>query len=283
MSAPIQPYEFLGLDASVSDPRLVRQAYYRLALICHPDKGGHPDAMTTLTLAYQWVMDGLRHADAHRQSFEEYYTDFNLQTKVQHFSEVLAESFDYTPARFEAFATGSPYHLSIAEAEMLRVRAFEYALYKDATPETLETHLHTFLETYKADAQNRVGSSNMYVSMTEEKGYGDRMSLSDLRPEDYVRIHPNRGSTTSDALMSPDRTIVSYIDPTAHPSATFTQLVAPLPMYDYEEAFQTYSLDGIPELSNGEVRVLPITPSIFTQQMTEKALEREFQDQNIGL
>jgi curved DNA-binding protein CbpA len=52
MKTSIQPYELLGvtMKSSLND---VRKAYYQLALLCHPDKGGNPQDMQLLHSAYK--------------------------------------------------------------------------------------------------------------------------------------------------------------------------------------------------------------------------------------
>lgn len=54
----IQPYELFALThkATLQD---VRKAYYDMALMCHPDKGGSAEDMQTINAAYAWLKKGL--------------------------------------------------------------------------------------------------------------------------------------------------------------------------------------------------------------------------------
>jgi spore coat protein CotF len=55
----IDPYKLLGVtyESSITE---VRKAFFELALICHPDKGGNPDDMRMLQCAYDWIANNLK-------------------------------------------------------------------------------------------------------------------------------------------------------------------------------------------------------------------------------
>jgi hypothetical protein len=59
----IQPYELFGLTHKTTLTE-VRRAYYDLALLCHPDKGGDAGDMKTINAAYLWIKKGLNECDA---------------------------------------------------------------------------------------------------------------------------------------------------------------------------------------------------------------------------
>ena len=50
----INPFELLGITEK-STVKEARKAYYQLALLCHPDCGGHEESMKVLVNAYQFV------------------------------------------------------------------------------------------------------------------------------------------------------------------------------------------------------------------------------------
>jgi len=54
----IDPYSLLGVtyESSITE---VRKAFFELALLCHPDKGGNPDDMRMLQCAYDWITRNL--------------------------------------------------------------------------------------------------------------------------------------------------------------------------------------------------------------------------------
>lgn len=113
----INPYEFMGLtvDSSLDD---LRKSYYKLSLICHPDKGGSADAMVVLHTAYNWIksqLDNVKNQpdagkdyDTVQKEFDEYVV--NLQKmKPPTYLETVAESLgiektDYTVIYDRVFA-----------------------------------------------------------------------------------------------------------------------------------------------------------------------------------
>lgn len=58
----INPYELLGIDIKNKDLNLkdVKQAYYGMALICHPDKGGSDNDMNVVQQAYNFVKEQMK-------------------------------------------------------------------------------------------------------------------------------------------------------------------------------------------------------------------------------
>lgn len=55
----INPFELLGITEK-SSIREARKSYYKLALICHPDCGGHEESMKVLVNAYTFVEEQLK-------------------------------------------------------------------------------------------------------------------------------------------------------------------------------------------------------------------------------
>lgn len=58
MPPHIDPFGLLGVGPSSSIAEL-RRAYFRMALICHPDKGGAPEEMAIVQGAYEWIRQQL--------------------------------------------------------------------------------------------------------------------------------------------------------------------------------------------------------------------------------
>jgi len=50
----INPFELLGINEKTTIKE-ARKAYYKLALLCHPDCGGHEDSMKVLVNAYTFI------------------------------------------------------------------------------------------------------------------------------------------------------------------------------------------------------------------------------------
>ena len=51
----INPYELLGINPHNPNLKKLKKNYCKLALICHPDKGGSEEAMGTLYNAYKYI------------------------------------------------------------------------------------------------------------------------------------------------------------------------------------------------------------------------------------
>lgn len=93
----INPYELLGVStqSSLSD---VKKAYYELALIMHPDKGGREEDMIILQHAYSFVVYELSQSKT-IETYESLQTAFEQFCKVQEesvpqFQDIYAEAFD---------------------------------------------------------------------------------------------------------------------------------------------------------------------------------------------
>lgn len=94
----IQPYELLGV-ATNSTVKEVRKAYYQLALLCHPDKGGDPKDMRMIQTAYEWIMAQISDVDVDytyeiaQQEFDDFVAAQNKNAaELPSFTEVLMES-----------------------------------------------------------------------------------------------------------------------------------------------------------------------------------------------
>ena len=89
----IDPYSLLGVNIDSSEKK-IRQSYYQLALLCHPDRGGNNEEMKTLHQAYSYIMK------------EVSYRQKNPTTEAYLYSEKEFEAFcnnqKQTPPPFEA-------------------------------------------------------------------------------------------------------------------------------------------------------------------------------------
>ena len=274
----INPYEFLGLTRSECTLAELKTAYYRLALICHPDKGGDPNAMKTLILSYQWVLQQLTAANEHQKTFDEYYGEDTKQTThIPSFTDVLAETFEYTLPRFQTLC----FLHTITEPDiqkMLFIPAFEWAMTKKATPDNLDNHLHTFLETYIRITQTPMDSIEYYVPMSDANGYGACIEAGPfefLAHKEKYQQHVASNMILYKEPVSMDAPIKASIIAESSLNG-FTNIAAPLPVYDYEEAFTTYYIPGS-EAPDTE------TPLNLLEARDIKEMERRFQDQDFTI
>jgi hypothetical protein len=69
----LNPYEIFGLSYKATLEE-VRKAYYSLALLTHPDKGGDTNDMQVVNAAYAWIKKGIENADE-RSGMDMDYSD----------------------------------------------------------------------------------------------------------------------------------------------------------------------------------------------------------------
>lgn len=70
----INPFHLLGVKID-SDIKDVRRAYYKLSLICHPDKGGSKDDMIIVHNAYKYVKKQIEFSE-NKETLENIEEDF---------------------------------------------------------------------------------------------------------------------------------------------------------------------------------------------------------------
>ena len=93
----LDPYALLGVNLA-SSPADVRRAYYRLALLVHPDKGGSAEEMAIVRTAYAWICRGLA-AQQPTVALEPAAADFQaflasqVTERIRPLSDIFAESF----------------------------------------------------------------------------------------------------------------------------------------------------------------------------------------------
>ena len=79
----INPYQLLGVTIYSSLTEL-RQNYYKLALLCHPDKGGDKNDMIMLHNSYLYIKHQLEHSSNEPvEDIENNFKDFFSQNKEQ--------------------------------------------------------------------------------------------------------------------------------------------------------------------------------------------------------
>ena len=135
----IQPYEIFGLTSKATMDQ-VRRAYYDLALICHPDRGGSANDMTVINAAYEWIRRGLTGITSVEElaNFSVEYDDLLAEYQSQHvptFTELQGENFGLPRADFPhaddflykiVLMKWQNEHPSIREATYIKDYAKEY-------------------------------------------------------------------------------------------------------------------------------------------------------------
>jgi hypothetical protein len=103
----LDPYSLLGVNLESSESE-VRKAYYDLAKLTHPDKGGRSEDMLVVDSAYKWILAGLKNAKRECATFEDEERSFQDFLKSQNeenvrisFDSVLNNYFGYNEAKLE--------------------------------------------------------------------------------------------------------------------------------------------------------------------------------------
>ena len=92
----LNPYELLVVTVD-SDISTLTKNYYKLALLCHPDKGGNPDDMNVLHKSYLYIKEQLKAVNVDK-TLEDFEKEFSEFCKIQEaipapkFSEIFTEN-----------------------------------------------------------------------------------------------------------------------------------------------------------------------------------------------
>lgn len=85
----LNPFELLGITEK-STLKDARKSYYKLAMLCHPDCGGHEESMKVLVNAYSFVEQQLKNKQEISgdwtdlgKNLEEEFKKFNLEVKAE--------------------------------------------------------------------------------------------------------------------------------------------------------------------------------------------------------
>lgn len=104
----VNPYEFLGVTPT-SPMTEVRRAFFRLSLMCHPDKGGRTEDMRTLQSAYDWITHHIDTVKDHgTETYEEKEDAFKAflesqqQEKILSWDEILKDNLGLNDTQFDA-------------------------------------------------------------------------------------------------------------------------------------------------------------------------------------
>lgn len=71
----LNPYELMGIDAHTPSLKKLKKAYYSLALLCHPDKGGSEEDMKMVLYAYRYIKEQFENC-TNLKSYDERLMEF---------------------------------------------------------------------------------------------------------------------------------------------------------------------------------------------------------------
>lgn len=78
----INPYQLLGINPNMPDLKQLKKSYYRLAMLCHPDKGGNKESMNIVHKCYLYIKTQFDNCQ-NLKSYEELEKEFELFCKTQ--------------------------------------------------------------------------------------------------------------------------------------------------------------------------------------------------------
>ena len=114
----INPYNLLGVNTKSTINEL-KKAYYNLALMCHPDKGGDEKDMVVVSNAYRYIKDQLVKIEFKKDvTYENLEEEFKLfcqeqESKPPKFSYIYEETNDWIKdfnKEFEKNKDNLPFH-----------------------------------------------------------------------------------------------------------------------------------------------------------------------------
>lgn len=259
----INPYEFLGLkvNSSLND---LRKAYYNMSLVCHPDKGGSPEAMVTLHTAYKYIkehLDNVQEQPDSNKTYEELQKEFDDYIKEQDsmkpptFLNVVAESLDIKPSDYMAiYEEIKP---DISDVLMYDImlccinELIRKIIYRDhITQEEAIKKLskEEILYAIKVDLARYNEKSRIHYSASIPEGYGAFMDKSQSDQEDTIKP-PSRTFEKQEMIIyhEPDRLggyeIPAGELPIPQKKDDYTIYESSLPQTDYKRAYSEDTLD----------------------------------------
>lgn len=147
----INPFQLLGINYDSSELEL-KKSYYKLSLLCHPDKGGDKNDMIILSKAYKYAKEQITNKT--EKKYEQIQEEFDTFCKEQ--EEKECESFG-----------------NIYEETNEWISEFNSNFIKKQKEEQLENE----------SDDNSKYTNNPY---SLENGYGDLMDVSTLNVEDIT-------------------------------------------------------------------------------------------------
>ena len=78
----INPYQLLGINPNMPNLKDLKKSYYRLALLCHPDKGGNKHSMDIVHKSYLYIKKQFDNCQ-NLKSYEELEKEFEEFCKTQ--------------------------------------------------------------------------------------------------------------------------------------------------------------------------------------------------------
>jgi len=218
----INPYKLLGVDPEKPSLKKLKKAYYNLALLCHPDKGGDKNSMDVVHKSYLYIKKQFKNCDNVKkyEELEEEFVDFckKQETKPPPFRDIWEGTDEYKKLRnFNRYFDVTKQRESLERKKRIK-RNQQSHKYKR------KMYNNSKLKKFK----------ERFDFPWSEEGYGNLMDQSEYykKKEEHdntiTRVHENNITTTTRAqeLFHQEtkkvknefkNEIVIYKEPTANP------------------------------------------------------------------
>ena len=259
----INPYKLFGISYNISsntdiDARKktiykLKRAYYNLALLTHPDKGGSGDDMCIITKAYNYINRDLNNIkDVTYEQLEEEFEEFCKEqtNKVQPFSSIYEETNEWIDDFNREF-----------EKQKIKINTDSQNNHQSGTnmaDDVSQLHNDNNNNNYN---DNHNDNYNPYEVNPFNSGYGDLMDSNnyDINSNAYINhIHlsnialiRDRDTTNNQGPKNPfKKQIIIYEEPQYLPDTTihyplerkeindYSKLSGNIKMCDYKLAFE---------------------------------------------
>lgn len=264
----VDPYAFFGVTPN-STLRELSQAYYQMALICHPDKGGSSESMKYISIAYRWIREQMEHTILQNKSFQDYYGSSIDNEPILNFTDILHSLCGYSQEIF----TKACIEVNIQDEKvkkMLYIPIYEKILLNHTTnqlidipdQETLYKLVLKELETFKIIHSNYSPEVSIFdYSLTIPHGYGTIIQ-NNSNDNSYIN-NCNLYNSTMTIYTEPNCKIDNIVSgcatiPSIKKLDDYTVYTQSISMYDYEEAFKTHideykRLEDVTENNRGSI------------------------------
>lgn len=267
----LDPYKFLGVTPNSSLSEL-RRAYYSLALLVHPDKGGSDSDMIVLERSYAYIKEQLESvAERGTKTSEDLEREFTEFLEMQDLlrppaiSDVFAESIGFTKDVFAIQQT---------QTQTQHTKLKSHTIPDDIIYNMVLNYLHSeWLKNKFIDVLSVATAEIERLNTTNEElfpasiphGYQDDMVQDDTQPIAAFGKHTVVTYTEPKSFFEIDSVSCSDLPPKLADYSTSTRT---LHLTDYKQAFKERDTESFDALFD------PNTKDSFEILLEARRLER---------
>ena len=210
----INPFSLLGIS-SKSSPSELKRAYYNLALMCHPDKGGDGKDMVVVSQAYQYVKGQLDNIN-----------ETTYETLEDEFQEFCKHQEEITPPTFS----------SIFEETQDWIDDFNAQFEKQQIGTASDSRNGTASDNMDGNISDSENTFNPFQRNPFQDGYGDLMDVSDINLDSIHNqedLETMREKDTKENTHQFDKQLIEYKEPECLPNTVTSYPLLPTDITDY--------------------------------------------------